>query len=219
MKFIGYVTVRLNSKRVPKKSIQKVGGEPLISKAISILNKVKGISDIVLYGSEEKIKKYINPKLNYTFVKRQTRLDGNQTTFNEILETIIDQLDADYLVFLCCTSPFIKPETISGMIKQIKSGKFDSAFTVFEKKGFCWFKEKPLNYNLDDIPRTQDLEPVLEETSGLYIFSKELFKKYKRRIGFKPYIKIVDIFEGWDIDTPKDLKIAEMIAVLEREGR
>jgi len=46
----------------------------------------------------------------------------------------------------------------------------------------------------------------------LYIFQKDLFKTNKRRIGFNPYIKIVDTFEGWDIDTLDDLKMAELIA-------
>jgi len=69
-----------------------------------------------------------------------------------------------------------------------------------------------LNYELDNVPRTQDLKPIIQETSGLYIFSKELFKKYKRRIGFNPYIKIVDMLEGWDIDTMDELRIAEYIS-------
>lgn len=212
MKFVGYITVRLNSKRVPKKSIKKIGGESLVSRAISTLNKVKDVSEVILYCSQEGIKKYINPNCKYTFIKRPEGLDGDKVTFSEILETIVDRIDTNYIVFLCCTSPFLKPETINEMIKKIKSKKYDSAFTAYELKSFSWFKGKPLNYSLNNVPRTQDLEPVLQETSALYIFSKGLFKKYKRRIGFKPYIKVVDKFESWDIDDLEDLKFARIIA-------
>jgi len=212
MKFIGYVTVRLNSRRVPVKSIRKIGGKPLINYAISTLDQVEEISDILLYSSDGKIKAYIDSNQSYTFMKRPIYLDSDSTTFNDILETLVNQMETDYIVFLSCTSPFIKSQTIREMINQITNNNFDSAFTAFNFQSFCWFNQRPLNYDLSSVPRTQDLQPVIIETSGLYIFSKELFKRYKRRIGFKPYIKIVDIFEGWDIDTLEDLEMAELIA-------
>jgi len=212
MKFIGYVTVRLNSKRVPFKSIREISGVPLVSKAISILNRVDSISETILYCSQECIRNYIDSDLKYLFIERPLHLDGDNITFNDILESIIDDIDGDYIVFLSCTSPFIKPETIQDMIDKIETGNYDSSFLANALYSFCWFDSIPLNYELDNIPRTQDLKPVIQETSGLYIFSKELFKKYKRRIGFNPYIKIVDMLEGWDIDTMDELMIAECIS-------
>jgi len=219
MKFIGYVTVRLNSKRVPFKSIQKVGEKPLINYAISALNQVKEISDILLYCSQIDIKKYIDKNLSYTFVKRSTFLDSDDTTFNEVLESLIDKIDTDYIVFLCCTSPFIKSETIRDMIKKIINNNFDSAFAAFKLNSFCWFNGHPLNYDPSNVPKTQDIQSLVVETSSLYIFSKELFKKHKRRIGFNPYIKIIDIIEGWDIDTLENLKVAKLIAGRRKYGK
>lgn len=213
MKFVGYVTVRLNSSRVPLKSIQEVGGKPLINHAISTLNKVEALSDILLYCSQEKIKQYIDVNLSYNFVKRQAELDKDSATFNEILDSLVDKIEADYIVFLSCTSPFIKSQTISDMINHIVSGDFDSAFTALNYQSFCWFRGQPLNYEPSSVPKTQDLEPVIIETSGLYIFAKELFQKHKRRIGFKPHIKILDMFEGWDIDTVDELEMARLISI------
>jgi len=212
LKYLGYVTVRLNSKRVPQKSIRAVGGISLIQRAIATLNQVDAISDSILYCSDEIIKKYVEPRQRNTFVKRSKHLDSDDTTFNEVLESIIDDLDTDFIVFLSCTSPFIKAATIQNMIYQIENNGYDSAFTATEAKTFCWFNNKPLNYNPSNVPRTQDVEPVIIEASSLYIFQKELFKTNKRRIGFNPYIKILDTFEGWDIDTPYDFKMAELIA-------
>lgn len=212
MKFVGYVTVRLNSKRVPFKSIQEIGGKPLINHTISTLNQVEEISDILLYCSQEEIKQHIDADLSYTFVKRPVELNSDETTFNDVLGPITERTETDYIVYLSCTSPFLRSETIDDMIAHIVSGEYDSAFTAFNLRSFCWFKGKPLNYDPASVPRTQNIEPILQEISSLYIYSKELFQKHRRRIGFKPYIKIVDIFEGWDIDTMEDLKMAELIA-------
>ena len=214
MKFIGYVTVRLNSKRVPRKSIRRIGNKPLVSRAIETLGNVSSVSDIVLYASQESLKEYIDPGLEYRFVRRDPALDSDDTTFNDVLDSIIDQLTADYLVFLSCTAPFIKPHTIQDMITHIEEEQYDSAFTANAMNAFCWFDGEPLNYDPGNVPRTQDLVPLLVETSSLYIFSKELYTKLKRRIGFRPYVKPVDLLEGWDIDTPQDFKIAEMISAL-----
>lgn len=208
MKFVAYYTIRTNSTRVPKKSIKELGGIPLLNYSLSTLNKL-GIG-IILYSSED-VSEYVSPDLKYQWAKRPEYLDGDKTTFNEILDTIIDTVTTDYLVFLTCTSPFITVATINDMIDKIEHGGYDSAFTAFKHQSFCWYGNSPLNYDINNVPRTQDIVPVFIETSGLYIFPKSMYKEFGRRIGFNPYIKEVDLFEGWDIDTMKDWEIAEWI--------
>jgi len=202
----------LNSKRVPHKSIREIGGKPLVSRAIAALNGVESIADTVLYCSDESVKEYVDPSLQYTFLKRDAALDADNATFNNVLESVIDQLDTDYIVFLSCTSPFLKSATISNMIGEIDRGRYDSAFAAEPLKSFCWFRGKPLNYDPARVPRTQELEPVYRETSALYIFSKKLFLEHRRRVGFNPHVAEVDLIEGWDIDTEEDMRIAQLIA-------
>lgn len=208
MRFIGYVTVRLNSKRVFQKSIRYLGDKPLVNYPITTLNRVN-VDEIILY-SHDNLSLYIDDGLKYEWKKRAKKYDGDRVTFNNVLDSVIDKLDADYIVYLSCTSPFIKAETINKMISAIKTGKYDSAFTANKYKTFAWFNGKPLNYNVADTPHTQNLKPILLETSGLYIFSKKLYKNSHRRIGVNPYVKEVDLVEGWDIDTEFDFTVAQM---------
>ena len=67
-------------------------------------------------------------------------------------------------------------------------------------------------YALDNIPRTQTIEPVYIETSAFFIFSRELWCGRGRRIGDRPYMAVVDRIEGLDIDYPEDFAMAEIIA-------
>jgi len=201
--------IRLNSQRVPYKSIKELNGIPLCNYALRAMNDVPEIDDIIVYVSDENVCKYIDDSIRYTFKKRPSFLDSNSATFNDIMDYAINLIDSEYVLYFCVTSPFMKPETISEMINKVINEDYDSAFTVKEIKNFCWFKGTPLNYNLNSIPFTQNLEPVLVETSSLYIFEKDLYQKTKRRIGFKPYIRRVGIIEGHDIDYPEDFKIAE----------
>ena len=115
-------------------------------------------------------------------------------------------------MLLHITSPFLKSETIKECIEKVNSGEHDSAFTAYEMKKFCWFRGEPLNYSLDTpTPRTQDIDPVIIEQSSLYVFKREVFEKTGQRICKKPYIKYIDHFEGHDIDTYDDFRIAELI--------
>ena len=71
--------------------------------------------------------------------------------------------------------------------------------------------QTPINYRPGILPRSQDLQPMIEETTGLYGISREALKKYRCRIGRKPYIHFVSKFEAVDINTEQDLKLAEYI--------
>lgn len=208
MRFTGYVTIRLNSKRVFQKSIRYLGNKPLMNYPIATLNKVP-LKDIVLYSNED-LSMYIDEGLRYRWIKRPKKFDGDTTTFNEILDSIVDKIDTDYIVFLTCTSPFIKAETVAEMIGAIDGGDYDSAFTASKHQIFAWYDGRPLNYDASNVPRTQDIKPVILENSGLYIFPKYLYKATGRRVGYHPFIKEVDAFEGWDIDTEFDFSIAQI---------
>ena len=105
----------------------------------------------------------------------------------------------------------MKAETFENALNQIKNGEYDSAFSAEKIQTFTWFNGKPLNYDLKEIPRTQTIEPVYVETSAFFMFKRDIWKVHKQRIGFKPYVALVDKIEGVDIDWPEDFEFAEKI--------
>ena len=80
-----------------------------------------------------------------------------------------------------------------------------------ENHSFYWYANMPVNCRPGILPRSQDMLPVIEETTGLYGISSDSLKKYKCRIGRKPYMHIVNKYEAVDINTEEDLLIAECI--------
>ena len=69
--------------------------------------------------------------------------------------------------------------------------------------------DKPLNFDSKNLPRSQDIEPIYRETSGVYVFTKEVFNKLNQRIGEHPFIKEVGYKEAIDINEEADFKLAE----------
>lgn len=205
-KVVALVPIKLNSQRLPHKNILPIGGKPLSYHILNSLKNIPNIDEVYVYCSNEKIKNYI-PK-DVTYLERDSYLDGDLIKGFDIYESFINKVDADIYILAHTTSPFLKSSTIENALDHVLEGEYDSAFSAQKIQTFAWYDGKPINYDINDVPRTQDMNPIYIETSGFFIFKKEIFTKYRRRIGFKPYIQVVDSMEAIDIDTKEDYDFA-----------
>lgn len=217
MKTVAFVPIKLNSQRVKNKNILPILGKPLCWHIFNALLHAEGIDEVYCYCSDEKVKEYIPEEV--TFLRRDPILDGQFVKGFDIYERFINDVEADVYVLCHATSPFIKSETITKALQQVKSGEYDSAFSAQRHQTFAWYNGEPINYDPNDVPRTQDMTPVYVETSAFFMFEREVFTKHHRRIGFKPFICETDDIESIDIDEPQDYEFALKIAegVLENE--
>ena len=209
MKAVAFVPIRLNSKRVVGKNLKMLGEKPLLQYILETLVKVKGLSDIYVYCSQESIIPYLPEGVK--FLKRDTSLDSDETLGKEIYEAFVKEVDADVYMLAHTTSPFVKAETIENALQAVASEKYDSAFSAQKIQTFTWYKGCPLNYSLKEVPRTQTIEPVFVETSAFYIFRREVWTELNQRIGNNPYIALTDTIESVDIDNPEDFEFASVI--------
>ena len=199
--------IRTNSNRIPGKSIKKLDNIPLCNYLLKTMSEIEELEDVIVYSSDNEVRDSIDVDIN--FIDRPEKFNDDSASFSIIMNEAINLVDTEYVLYFCVTSPFIKKDTVIDMINKVKSGNYDSALTVTEVYNFCWYDNKALNYNPHKVPFTQDLKPVLEETSGLYLFNKDMYNRYKRRCGYRPYLKVVSKIEGHDIDYPIDFKLAE----------
>ena len=208
MKIVCFVPIKLKSERLPDKMLLPLGNKLLCQHIFDILLEVRKTIDIDIYCfcSDEKIKEYL-PE-NILFLERDISLDSNKTKGLDIYKSFSDKIDADIYGLFHATSPFIEPESIIIGFNKIIKENYDSSFSVSRIQTFTWYDNKPLNYNLDDIVRTQDIKPIFYETSAFYIFRYELLKKYNRRIGQNPFMVETDNIESIDIDEKKDYELA-----------
>ncbi len=210
MKVVSFIPIKLNNQRLPGKNLLDLAGRPVCD---YLFNTVAGIDEIdekYVYCSDEKICPYIPDKL--TFKKRDARLDGYLVKGLEIIEAFVNDVDADIYVLTHVTQPFTKADSIRNALAKVVSGEYDSAFSAVALQDYMWYQGKPFNYDLTDIVRTQELEPVYMETGAFFIFRKEVFTKLHRRIGEHPYIYEIDQFEAVDIDTQEDFDFAKVVA-------
>ena len=220
MKTIAMIPIKLNNERIPGKNVKKFSdGTPLIKLIQKTCLKVEDIDEVYIYCSNDAVCDYLEERVK--FLKRPEYLDGNACNCNDIIREFIKVVDADIYVVSHATGPFTKSESIKDCITAVKSGKYDSAFLAKKIQEFLWQEGKAMNFDIRHFPRTQDLVPIYSEAPGAYVFSKETFEKYNRRVGIKPYIKEISEVESRDIDYPEDFEIANAIytQILKKGGK
>lgn len=205
-KVVAFVPIKLNSQRLPFKNKLPIGEHPMAYHICNSLLQVENIDEVYVYCSNEEVMKYVPNGVK--FLQRDERLDGDLVKGKDIYTSFINEVDSDIYILAHTTSPFLKSTSIDNALNHMLNGEYDSALSVQKIQTFAWYNGNTINYDLDDIPRTQDIEPVLIETSGFFMFEKQIFTKYGRRIGFNPYLQEVDGVEAIDIDTKEDYEFA-----------
>ena len=164
---------------------------------------------VYVYCSNPEIKEFIPNKVK--FLQRSESLDKDTTSMTEVLTCFTKEVPADIYVMTHTTAPFISKESIQKGLESVVSGKYDSSFAAKKLQDFLWMEGKPFNYTLDNIPRTQDLQPIYEETSGFYIYTHDVMTELHRRIGENPFIVEIGEIESIDIDEAEDFIIADAV--------
>ena len=209
------VPMRHHSQRVPGKNYRALAGKPLYHHILETLLAVPEIgtiavdtdSDIVMNGLREHF-----PKVRVLI--RPQELRGDDVPMNEILIHDSGEIEADYYLQTHTTNPLLRAETVSRAIQAFltKYPASDSLFSVttlrtrlYDEKG------RALNHDPSELRRTQDLPPVYEENSCLYLFTRAKLVERHHRIGQHPILFPIDSAEAWDIDDELDFAICEFL--------
>ena len=210
MKVVLFIPIKLNNQRLPGKNIMELEGKPLCQYLFDTVKDIENVDEKYVYCSDEAIIPYLPKEIS--FLRRDQSLDRNEVKGLEIIDKFIHDVDADIYVLTHVTQPFTKASSIANGLTKVMSGEYDSAFSAVKLQDYLWYHNKPLNYDMKDIVRTQELEPVYMETGAFFIFRKEVFTQLHQRIGVKPYICEIDEFEAIDIDTKEDFEFAKIVS-------
>lgn len=200
--------IKLNNERLPGKNVRMLGNKPLIQYALNTLEQIEELNEIYVYCSDPSVCAYLTPKAK--FLQRPGILDEPFSNFTQIFDSFMQKIDADVYLYAHATAPYITPETIRKAIHNVITEGYDSSFTAERIQDFLWMDQKPLNFDAANVPRSQDIPPVYRETSGIYVYTKEVFQKYRRRIGQNACPVAVTKKESIDINYPDDFKLAEL---------
>tara|TARA_Y100000590_G_C15672278_1_gene996702 strand:- start:1165 stop:1827 length:663 start_codon:yes stop_codon:yes gene_type:complete len=208
MKIVAIIPIKSESKRVPRKNFKKINRKPLYKYLLEKIIKCN-FDEIYIDSDSKEIQKYCNKK-KLNFIERLPRLALDNANGNDLLNYHAKIIDADIYFQIFITAPLLKIKTINNCINFLKRNKnYDSILTSKSVHTWFWYKGKPVNYNPKILPRSQDAQPLVFETTGLYGIRKKILLKKKSRIGNKTYFYEVSDEEAIDLDNHKDFEYLE----------
>lgn len=206
-----FMCIRLNSKRVPNKSIKMLAGRPLFCWSAETIDKLN-IPFFINCNDQDKLYSMLDfePK-NLKIISRDPFLDTDLAKSEHHCMEFYNKIKSRYYLMTHCTSPFVNKATYLKTIKKVVDENHASAQTVEKFQTFGWFDNQPINFTIPREP-TQDLKPIYIETMGAICYNENVAKMGLRINQLDCAFIEVDHIEGMDIDTEEDFIMAEKYA-------
>lgn len=223
-KMVALLPMKFHSERVPGKNFKNLQNKPLFKWILDSLLSVDRIEKVIINtDAVEELKKYgINDDPRIVIRERPEEIRGDFVSMNEVIHDDIENIESANYLMTHTTNPLISSQTINQAIDEYYNSLdngYDSLFTVnrFQSR-FYYENINPVNHDPNDLIRTQDLKPLYEENSCLYLFNKNSFIQNGARIGKNPAIFATPILESVDIDDFESWELAEIFLKFRKEN-
>jgi CMP-N-acetylneuraminic acid synthetase len=215
-----FLPCRLGSQRVPDKNIRIFSGIEggLLKIKLDQLVNTKKIDNIVVSSNDPRVLEFASKYNENRFVvdERPDYLGSNTTTTDELINYVPSIITEGHVLWTHVTSPFLNEndyqKIIESYFNKLDYG-YDSLMTVLKLQCFIWDKTKPISYSRSELkwPMTQNIKPLFEVDSGVFLSSINNYKEIGDRIGKKPFLYEQDKSKSIDIDWPEDFVLAEKL--------
>ncbi|MFE3514809.1 cytidylyltransferase domain-containing protein [Streptomyces sp. NPDC059166] len=232
---LAVIPARGGSKGVPAKNLARVGGVPLVARAVRACLASPEVTDVVVTTDDPAIAdaakaagEALGESARLHCVQRPAAIAGDTATSEAAVlhalhsyETAAHGRKADVVLLVQCTSPFITREDIDGVAAAVAREGADTAVTVAPFHGFVWRDGSPVeddtygvNHDKAVRPRRQDRPQDYLETGAAYAMDVEGFRTHRHRFFGHTALVPTDPARVLEIDDPHDLARARALAPL-----
>jgi CMP-N-acetylneuraminic acid synthetase len=214
-KIVALVPMRHHSQRVAGKNYRPLAGKPLFHHIIGSLLKCAEIAEVVVDTDSEPVMDGLRQNFPTVHIlPRPEHLRADEVSMNEVLAYDTSQVEADFYLQTHTTNPLLRSQTISNAIQKFLAvyPAYDSMFSVTRIQTRLWDQlGRAINHNPDVLLQTQDLPPVFEENSCLYLFTRQNLLARRNRLSERALMFEIAAAEAWDIDEELDFAIVNFL--------
>lgn len=219
-KVTALVPCRKGSQRVKNKNVRNFSdGDSLLHIKLRQLINTNEIESIIVSTDDLEVERICREFSSSKIIlhKREEYFASSECSNEEFISYFAKELNIEgHLLFTHVTSPFISSKTYSRAIREYFENieKNDSLVSVKKIQTYLWDKDnKPLNYEPEKglWPKTQEIDPVYEINSGIFLIDFLLMKKYKDRVGKNPLFFECSYLEDFDIDWEEDFELGSKL--------
>ena len=174
-RIVALVPMRHHSQRVPGKNFRLLAGKPLFHYILETLTNCLEVAQIVVDTNSPEVMTGIRSDFpRVQVLERPEHLRSDDIPMNEILMYDTSQIEADLFLQTHSTNPLLRSETVTLAIQRLRETfpSKDSLFGVTRLQTRLWDQYgRAVNHDPNVLLQTQDLPPIYEENSCLYLFT------------------------------------------------
>lgn len=221
MKSIAMIPARMGSQRLPRKNLAKLGGIPLITRAIRKA-RAANVFDEIWVNSEHPAFGEIASEEGVNFHKRPEHLGNNHATSEQFVTEFLQSHPCDFLFQVHSIAPLLRQQDIREFTHEMQSERWDCLLSTEPIQIECAYQNNPVNFSWEQKTNSQDLFPVQRISWSITAWRRSTFLEaaaagrcatYAGRVGFFPVSQMASHI----IKTADDLRIAEALLPLLEE--
>ena len=210
MRIVAVIPTRKGSQRVKSKNTKPFGDTNLLQLKIDVLKRVNGIDQIVI-NTDCDLSKKIALSNGLEVHERDPYFAGNDVSNDIHWRHIAETTKADAILMAQTTSPMVKIKTFEKAIGIFLDSHNDSVNSVSKEKLFLWLDGKPINYDINKTPKSQDLPNIVSLNFAITLIKRDVMIKRGNVIGYKPHFITLEREESIDVDEQIDFDFAEFL--------
>lgn len=203
VKIIGLIPARGGSKRVERKNIADLGGEPLVAWSIRVALASKSLSSVWV-STEDQAIAHVAWLFGAKHLVRPPELARDDTPMMPVVAHAFDVLvNFDAIMLLQPTSPFRTPADIDAAAALLGDGA-DAVVSVTDAPD-------DLVFELGHANRMRPFQRLVQCNGAIYLLTRDAFERGLDWYSGISYAYRMPKDRSLDIDTPLDLEIARMM--------
>jgi CMP-N-acetylneuraminic acid synthetase len=214
MEVVALVPARGGSKGIPRKNLAVVAGASLLARTLACAREARSIARTVVSTDDEEIAAAVKEA---EVLRRPASLAADDTPMLDVVRHALSELGAvDVLVLLQPTSPLRRPEHVDAAVDLLLSSDADCVVSVvevphrFEPASLMALEEGRLVPLGSPASRRQD-KPTLYARNGPAVLALRPTRLGDDLYGGDCRGYVMDDESSLDVDTPYDLRVAELL--------
>ena len=212
-----FILARGQSKGIPRKNLQTVGGVPLVVRAVRAAHESVLSREVYVSTDDAEIAECAKDVGAHIINRPPTLSTDDSSSESALLHGLSELgLTDGKLIMIQPTSPFLRGEDLSALLHV--AGKSDSALTVTESHRFIWRAMSDgslggVNHDHRVRLRRQDIGvSEFSENGAAYAMDIAQFRSTRHRFFGRIGHVVMPLIRSLEIDELADLEIANVIA-------
>lgn len=216
------IPARGGSKGIPRKNLCKVGGIPLIGRAVTAARAAHLVDRVFVSTEDDEIADAAT-RYGAEVIGRPPELATDTSSSESVILHALDHLAStqgyrpDLVVFLQCTSPFTHPQDVDRVIATLQASTADAAFTACPSHHFLWRigadgSAIGVNHDPGSRPRRPDRAPEYMDNGAVYAFRRAGFEKARHRFFGRVVLVEMPTDRSPQIDEAIEIEVAKFRA-------